>query len=152
MQKPVEVTIRVYECTSEPGYMYDVYDHDLATALEDAGEEDPISLDGGVHTGNRFEDAIQSAADMAKTLIEQGMIANNTAKNTITKLSPEAYEELSERLNDEISLTEGSGNSDKLERLYTIKEELDELDPDKTKHKRKQKDQDNIEEQKRQDN
>jgi len=79
MQKPVEVTIRVYEASSEPGYMYDVYDHDLATALEDAGEEDPESLDGGIHTGDKLSDAIQSACDMAKTLIEQGLIKNNTA-------------------------------------------------------------------------
>lgn len=78
MQKPVEVTIRVYEATSEPGYMYDVYDEDLATMLEDAGEEVPDSLDGGVHTGDKLADAIHSACDMAKTLIEQGLISNNT--------------------------------------------------------------------------
>ena len=59
--------------------MYDVYDHDLATALEDAGEPDPDPMDGGEHTGDKLADAIDSAADMAKTLIEQGMIHNNTA-------------------------------------------------------------------------
>jgi len=79
MQKPVNVTIRVYEAQSEPGYMYDIYDEDLAEIIEDNEIEEPNSLDGGICTSDKLVDAIHMAASTAEDLINQGLIHNNTA-------------------------------------------------------------------------
>ena len=46
-------------------------------------------------------------------------------------LSKEAYTELSTLLDDEIQNNVGMGNKDRLEYLYTVQEELEELKPSK---------------------
>lgn len=79
MQKPINVTIRVYEAQSKPGYMYDIYDEDLAEIIEDNGLKEPESLDGGIHTGDKLIDAIKMAVSTTEDLINQGIIKNNAA-------------------------------------------------------------------------